>query len=173
MRQFVASLLTTDGPASAIELYAIEQILTEKSGALLLDRLGVPSGPHAATRARAIAVIVEQCGDRSLTPTRVAREIHVSLRQLHLVFSESGNQIAREIRRHRARLAHSLLVDSRYDLLSMDQIGHRAGFPSAASLRRALDESYASAPSALRSRRQLPPLKRDGAEAPAADVPSG
>ena len=103
---------------------------------------------------RAIAVIAQQCGDPRLNPSRVAHEVQSSLRQLQLVFSEPGNSVAGEIRRQRARLAHSLLVDSRYDVLSIDQIAQRAGFNSPMSLRRALDEAYETTPRALRAARR-------------------
>ncbi|UPL11303.1 helix-turn-helix domain-containing protein [Microbacterium sufflavum] len=154
MQRFVAGLLDADTPASAIEQYALEQLVMEMSGALLLDRIGGATGqgtPHEVLRERAIAVIAQQCGDPALNPERVAREVQSSLRQLQLVFSEAGNSVAGEIRRQRARLAHSLLMDSRYDVLSIDQIAQRAGFQSPMKLRRALDESYACTPRALRS----------------------
>ena len=157
MQQFIDCLLDTDDKASAIEQYAIEQLVMEMSGAVLLDRIGGVSGqgsPHAVLRERAIAVIAQQCGDPALNPAQVAHEVQSSLRQLQLVFSESGNSVAAEIRRQRARLAHSLLVDSRYDVLSIDQIAQRAGFHSSMSMRRALDEAYQATPRALRATRR-------------------
>lgn len=157
MQRFVAGLLDADSKASAIEQYAIEQLVMEMSGALLLDRAGAVTGqgtPHEVLRERAIAVIAQQCGDPSLNPTRVAHEVQSSLRQLQLVFSESGSSVAGEIRRHRARLAHSLLMDSRYDVLSIEQIAQRSGFHSPMSLRRALDDAYSCTPRALRSARR-------------------
>lgn len=157
MELFVSNLLEAEGRASAIEQYAIEQLVMEMSGALLLDRMGAVTGqgsPHEVLRDRAIAVIAQQCGDPSLNPVRVAREVQSSLRQLQLVFAEAGYTVAGEIRRHRARLAHSLLVDSRYDVLSIEQISQRAGFHSPMSLRRALDEAFQTTPRALRAGRQ-------------------
>lgn len=157
MQRFVAGLLDADSQASAIEQYAIEQLVMEMSGAVLLDRVGAVTGqgtPHEVLRGRATAVIAQQCGDPGLNPTQVAREVQSSLRQLQLVFAESGGSVAGEIRRQRARLAHSLLMDSRYDVLSIDQIAQRSGFHSPMSLRRALDEAYACTPRALRSARR-------------------
>ena len=157
MQLFISNLLEGEGRASAIEQYAIEQLVMEMSGTLLLDRMGAVTGqgsPHEVLRDRAIAVIAQQCGDPSLTPVRVAREVQSSLRQLQLVFSEGGITVAGEIRRQRARLAHSLLVDSRYDVLSIEQVSQRAGFHSPMSLRRALDEAYQTTPRALRAGRQ-------------------
>ena len=152
-RRFFDGLLATDEPASAIEQYAIEQLVMEISGALLLDRIGALTengSPRAVLRDRAIAVIAQRCSEPSLSPTTVARGVQSSLRQLQLVFSETGNSVAGEIRRQRARLARSILTDSRYDVLSIPQVAQRAGFQSPMSLRRALDEAYASTPRELR-----------------------
>ena len=157
MQDFIEGLLDADEQATAIERYAVEQLVLEMGGAILLDRVGAVSGhgsPRAVLRDRAIAVIAQQCGDPSLTPTQVAREVQSSLRQLQLVFAEAENSVAGEIRRQRARLARSLLVDSRYDVLSIEQIAQRAGFQSPMSLRRALDEAYRTTPRALRSQRR-------------------
>lgn len=157
MQDFVEGLLDADERATAIERYAVEQLIVEMGGAILLDRIGAVSGhgsPRAVLRDRAIAVIAQQCGDPSLTPAQVAREVQSSLRQLQVVFAEADNSVAGEIRRQRARLARSLLVDSRYDVLSIEQVAQRAGFQSPMSLRRALDESYKTTPRGLRAQRR-------------------
>jgi len=157
MQDFIDGLLDADERATAIERYAVEQLIVEMGGAILLDRVGAVSGhgsPRAVLRDRAIAVIAQQCGDPGLTPTQVAREVQSSLRQLQLVFAEAENSVAGEIRRQRARLARSLLVDSRYDVLSIEQIAQRAGFQSPMSLRRALDEAYRTTPRGLRAQRR-------------------
>lgn len=156
MQAFVEQVLAVDDQATAIEQYAIEHLIVEMSGAILLDRAGAPSGqrsPRAALRDRAIAVIAQQCADPGLNPTRVAHEVQSSLRQLQLVFAEAETSVASEIRHQRARLARSLLVDSRFDVLSIEQISQRAGFHSPMSLRRALDEDYGTTPRALRAHR--------------------
>lgn len=156
MQAFIEQILDTDDPATSIERYAIEHLIVEMSGAILLDRVGAASGqrsPRAALRDRAVAVIAQQCGDPGLNPTLVAREVQSSLRQLQLVFAEAENSVAGEIRHQRARLAKSLLIDSRFDVLSIEQISQRAGFHSPMSLRRALDDDYGTTPRALRAHR--------------------
>lgn len=156
MQAFVEQVLAVDDDATAIERYAMEHLIVEMSGAILLDRVDTASGqrsPHAALRDRAVAVIAQQCGDPALNPTLVAREVQSSLRQLQLVFAEAGNSVAGEIRHRRARLAKSLLTDSRFDVLSIEQISQRSGFHSPISLRRALEEDYGTTPRALRAHR--------------------
>lgn len=157
MDAFLTELVDAQSRTSAIERYAIEQLVLEMSGALLLDRLGSVAAqgpPRVVLRDRALAVIAQQCGDPALTPAQVAREVQSSLRQLQLVFAEADTSVAAEIRRHRARLARTLLLDSRYDVLSVDQIALRAGFHSSVSLRRALDDAFDTTPRALRSGRR-------------------
>ncbi len=156
MQAFIEQILDTDEQATSIERYAIEHLIVEMSGAILLDRVGAASGqrsPRAALRDRAVAVIAQQCGDPALNPASVAREVQSSLRQLQLVFAEAENSVAGEIRHQRARLAKSLLTDSRFDVLSIEQVSQRAGFHSPMSLRRALDEDYGTTPRALRAHR--------------------
>lgn len=156
MQAFIEQILATDEEATAIERYAIEHLIVEMSGAILLDRVGAESSqrsPRATLRDRAVAVIAQQCGDPGLTPAVVAREVQCSLRQLQLVFAEVENSVAGEIRHQRARLARSLLLDSAHDQLSIEQISQRAGFHSPMSLRRALDEDYGTTPRALRTQR--------------------
>ena len=155
MQAFIEQVLATDDQATPIERYAIEQLILEMSGAILLDRLGTDSNrhsPHRVLRERAVAVIARECGDPALSPSLVAREVQSSLRQLQLVFAEAENSVAGEIRRQRAHLARSYLVDSRFDSLSIEQIAQRSGFHSPMSLRRALDEGYGTTPRALRAR---------------------
>ncbi|NYD54575.1 AraC family transcriptional regulator [Microbacterium pseudoresistens] len=156
MQAFVTALAQPTHDATAIETYAAEQLLLEMAGAVLLDRLGADTpakDPATALRDRALAVIAQQCADSELTPARVAHDSRTSLRRLQNVFAESDLTVAGEIRRHRARLARSLLIDSRFDVLSVEQIAQRSGFGTTMSLRRALHEVYDASPRSLRRAR--------------------
>src|SRR5690606_12003261 len=109
--------------------------------------------PATALRDRALAVIAQQRGDAELTPARVAREVQSSLRRVQVTFADAGTTVAGEIRRQRGRLAYSLLTDSRYDVLSIEQIAERSGFGTTMSLRRALHDLYRASPRTLRAQR--------------------
>lgn len=152
VEKFIEGALATDAATSNIEGYAISQLATEMCAAVVLDRTGLNSAHTLAERLcdLADAVISQQCRDPSLTPTLVAEEIGVALRTLQISYAESGSSIAREIRRHRTRLAHSLLTDDRYRALTIGEVAQHAGFRSPMSLRRALDEVYRTTPKALR-----------------------
>lgn len=156
MQAFIEQILSAEEQATAVERYAIARLILEMSDAILFDRVGEDSrqrSSQAALRDRALALIAQQCGDPSLNPASIARELQTSLRQLQLVFAEAEKTVAGEIRHQRARLAQSLLIDSRFDALSIEQISQRAGFHSPMSLRRAIEEHHGTTPSALRAHR--------------------
>lgn len=153
---FLEAVVSDSRTGSAIDRYAIEHLVLEMCGAILLDRTGTlwtQGTPSTALRDRALAVIVQQCEDPDLTPARLAQSVQSSLRQLQAVFAEAGLTIAGEIRRHRARLARATLVDSRFDALSIEQVAERSGFNTAMSLRRALNDVYGIGPKELRRSR--------------------
>lgn len=156
MHRFIDSVLHSNTPGSAVESSAIEQLATEMAGAVLLDRSGPEWGqgsPNDVLRDRALGLIAQECTDPSLTPARIAAGVHASLRQLQAVFAQSGTSIALELRRARARAAHTLLSDSRFDALSVDQIAAKSGFATSMSLRRATEAVYQDSPSGLRTGR--------------------
>lgn len=153
LQHFAEAVLAVDETMSSAEQYAIEQLVAEMGGAVLLDRTGVPAGngsADAALYARGKAMIAQQCHDRLLTPAAVARESGVSLRRLQTVFAEAGNSIAAEIRRQRARRARALLETDSHTMLSVGQIASEAGFSSSMTLRRALEQEFKSTPNGIR-----------------------
>lgn len=141
---------------SSIEDYASEQILLELAGSVLLEHCGsswAPGSASSALRDEAMAVIAQRCADKHLKPEAVAKAVQSSLRRVQAAFAEVGNSIAAEIRRQRGRLAKNLLTDSRYDVLSVQQIAEQTGFGTTTALRRALDELYGCGPRELREGR--------------------
>lgn len=160
MHRFVAAVLQASSPGSAVESSAIEQLAMEMAGAVLLDRTGpewAQGTPHDVLRDRALGLISQECADPGLTPARIAAGVHASLRQLQAVFAESGTSIALELRRARARAAHTLLSDSRFDALSVEQVAEKSGFATSMSLRRATEAVYRQSPRAVRESRRHEP----------------
>lgn len=156
MYVFASALVSTPDEVSAVEAYALEQLLLEMGGASLLDRLGggwAQGAPQAVMLDRARAVIAQQCEDPDLTPAVVAHEVQSSLRQLQTIFSDAGTSLAVEIRSRRAYSARALLRDARYDVLTIDQIAARSGFGTAMSMRRALTDIYGLGPREMRQGR--------------------
>lgn len=133
--------------------YYFERLLQEMFLGLLIDT----NRPAPALRPQhplthALAVIVGRCTDPALTPSAVAEEARLSLRQLQRLFSERGTTIGREIRRARVEQALTHLRGRQYDVLSIDQIAQFVGFSSGSSLARAMAaEGYASPTRAART----------------------
>ncbi len=153
MVDLIRGILDTAPAPSSFEQYAFAQLLTEMGAAVLLDRHGLPpSDAREGVRRAAMAFIAHQSGDPGLAPLDVARHVRVSLRTLQAAFSAADTSIAAEIRRQRARCAHSLLTEARYAPLSFDEVAVRTGFGSAMTLRRALREEYGATPRSLRRR---------------------
>lgn len=157
VENFVGSLLEERGEPTPIEAYAVEQLLTEMAGAVLLDRMSGSwsqvDKPNTMLLNEAMAIIAQQCQDPEFGPGRVASEVNVSLRRVQAVFADAGTSAATEIRRRRSRVAHGILQNSRYDVLSIEQVAKQSGFGTAMSMRRALLDLYDLSPKEVRARR--------------------
>lgn len=153
MQAFLEQAVAGEDLVSEGESRTVDRLVLDMAGTLVLGRQGatIPQGtPRAVVRERALADIAEHAGELRLTPQLVAERIGVSLRHLQSIFAEAGSSVAAEIRRERARVARSVLQDARFDRLSISDVAQQAGFGSAASMRRALDDLYGFGPKELR-----------------------
>lgn len=132
------------GEARDLELngfgtYYFERLLQEMFVGLLIDtNRPAPTVRPQQPVAHALAVIAGRCTDPDLTPAVVAQEVRLSLRQLQRLFRERDTTVGGEIRRARVDHALSLLRDSRYEMLSVDQVAQHSGFGNGSSLARAM-----------------------------------
>lgn len=166
--RFANSLTESDASDSAVENYAIGQLLAEMVGGLLLSALGEsePSTPaNESARDRARAVIAQSYSDPTLTSQIVAREISVSLRLLQQVFAEVQTTVSDEIRAHRVSAAEALLKSPRYEVMSIEDIAQRAGFSSGVKMRRAFHQHGKPSPSQIRRGQPLGLDQSGGEEA--------
>lgn len=71
-----------------------------------------------------------QCNldDPELSPSTAAKALGLSKRYLHKLFSNSGTTFGSWVREERLLRARSLLVDSRYDHLTITEVAMRQGF---------------------------------------------
>lgn len=99
---------------------------------------------------RAAAVLQRRYTDADLTPSAVAAEVNVSLRQLEREFQPSGRTIRQEIRRLRVAAAVALLQDELHAGQTVDAIAARVGFSNGSSLARAISAEGFAPPSRLR-----------------------
>lgn len=156
MRAFVARAVRSEKEIAEGESAAVDRILVEMAGAVLLGRLGrdpVRASPRAALRERALGELARRAAEPSFAPADLARATGASLRHLQGVFAEAGISVAGELRRVRAEAAHALLRDPAHDGLDMETVAARAGFGSARAMRTALERQLGSGPRALRSGR--------------------
>ncbi|SDZ43640.1 AraC family transcriptional regulator [Herbiconiux ginsengi] len=156
LRATVRFLLDVTEGTSAGErpsMPALERLLREMIVAVLIDAQGtVPAEAHwVGLFDRAAEHIAGHRTDQGLGTESLARALNVSARQLQRVFAAAGSTPQREIRRHRAALAVSLLGDPAFAALSIDQIAHQCGFRNAADMRRALAGHDLPSPRELRA----------------------
>jgi AraC-like DNA-binding protein len=154
VRAFVSAIADGPGPSSALSEHLLEKMLLEMASAIMLATPGISRSARRSSSSlygEAMACIVARRADPDLDPAAVARELNVSLRSLQRAFGRRSVTVSAEIRRQRVELAVSLLRDSRYDVLSVEEIAHYAGFTSALLLRRALGAEHRVTPREIRA----------------------
>lgn len=124
---------------------------------LLIDRLRTSSANPAVTRQilllRMLTRIRELLGDATLTPTRVANELSISLRHVQALFSDLGTSPAKWIRDERLTRLHADLVNPRFDNLTVAALGESWGLVGASQVSRLFRARYGLAPSEVRRKR--------------------
>ena len=156
MEAFLQQSVESEQEVSPGDSNTVDRMVLEMVGAVMRGRQGekLPEGsPHAALRDRVMVKIDKHSSDSQLDPSRLARELGVSLRHVQAVFSQAGTSVAGEIRRERARIARSTLQDARFDDLGIEEVAKESGFGSSVSMRRALADIYKLTPRELRNRR--------------------
>ncbi|WP_437582546.1 helix-turn-helix domain-containing protein [Paramicrobacterium sp. CJ85] len=151
---FVRQVSAVENSATtAVEAYAVGQLLVEMAGGILLDTLadfnGEPTG-DGSIRDRARAIIAQSYSDPMLSSQVVAVETQISLRRLQSAFSEANTTVSDVIQSHRVDAASAMLTSHRYNILSLEEIAHRAGFTSNVTMRRAFNRLGRPNPSDLR-----------------------
>ncbi|QJU54600.1 helix-turn-helix domain-containing protein [Herbiconiux sp. KACC 21604] len=154
VKKFLAGVMETPGELERLSAYFLEKLLWEMTASLLLENRGAGgiAAPAPGLLDRAMAQIAAYRTDQSLTPTVLAQSLSISMRQLQRIFSSIGSTPSREIRRHRAELAVSMLKNPAFRVLNITQVAHHSGFADAADLRRAFEALGYCTPSQLRAR---------------------
>ncbi len=155
MEAFLQQSVESEQEVSPGDSNTVDRMVLEMVGTVMRGRQGenLPQGSrHAALLDRVMLKIDKHSSDSQLDPSKLAREVGVSLRHLQAVFAQAETSVAGEIRRERARIARSTLQDSRFDDLSLEEVARGAGFGSSVSMRRALVDIYKLSPRELRIR---------------------
>ncbi len=116
---------------------------------------GLPNRPVGAVADalawRARELIGRQLDDAELTPTRLASQMHVSLRRLQEIFHNQGTTLSGCIWDARLEFARGLLVAATQRQESVSLIAMRSGFSDAAHFCRRFKQRFGVSPSEYRA----------------------
>jgi AraC-like DNA-binding protein len=94
--------------------------------------------------------IREHAADPGLDTAQISRALGWSTRQIQLALQHSGTTPRELIRQERLRMARELLLDPVQRHLTIDELAHRTGFPSAGALSTAFRRYCGLSPRELR-----------------------
>jgi AraC-like DNA-binding protein len=146
------------GPAdfgSPNTLVGVDRYLAALAGLLLRTAVPEPGADAAqleSVRQRTDAIILDQFADPLLSPSRIAEQLSISLRQLYRAFDGTQSPAAR-IRRCRLNRAAEMLAE-RSIQAQVERIAQDCGFTSAEYFSRAFRREFGVSPRAYRSARR-------------------
>lgn len=155
LRAMLAACLSDSQELSASDAGALQTALTSLTLALLMQA----SPPDSALLTQAAAaqrLIATQCYRSDFTPSILAEQMHVSLRQLQLAFSSVGDSPAAAIRRVRVERATEHLKSPWGRSASVADIASAVGLEEG-TLRRAFKRHHGVALQQFRSSPPAPP----------------
>lgn len=139
LQAFLTSLLTQPSDPTVYTDYLVERLIVEMVFSVLVE-----AAPHVAVEGRkgsgidrARSLMLVRRGERDFDVAALARDMHMSVRQLQRLFAAEGSAPAEELRRIRVELARELMSDADYAPLGIAEIAEHSGFADAAGLRRA------------------------------------
>ncbi|NEA38595.1 helix-turn-helix domain-containing protein [Streptomyces sp. SID11385] len=132
----------------------------ELVGALLRTRLGTEAAdPRRARRARLRAEAEEwmraHLGEAGLGPEEIAAGAHMSTRQLHSLFHDTGTTVSAWLRARRLEAARDDLADPLLRGLTVTAIALRRGFTDSSHFTRAFKAEHGVTPSEYRAGARL------------------
>ena len=101
---------------------------------------------RAETFRRVRTFVLEHLSEPELTPQRIARENHISLRYLHLLFVDAGVTVSAWIRSQRLERCAADLANPALAAQSITQIAHRWGFNDLGHFGKLLHRKFGSSP---------------------------
>lgn len=146
----VALDLETYQPASAARL---STVVTDLVTTVLAEQTA--GRTEEETRARVLlltvrAFIDQHLGEHNLDPATVAAAHHISLRQLHRLFSAENTTVAAWIRQRRLERCRRDLADAALRDTSVSLIASRWGLPDSAHFSRQFKQAYGMPPAEYR-----------------------
>jgi AraC-like DNA-binding protein len=151
LQAFLSSLLQEHADPTIITDRLVERLLAEMVFGVLVE-----ADPHvlqvgeAARIERARSLMLARRAERDFGVAALARDMHMSVRQLQRLFAAEGSAPAEELRGIRVELARELMSDADCAPLGIAEIAAHSGFPDAAGLRRAFARSGLPSPRIVR-----------------------
>jgi AraC-like DNA-binding protein len=159
MRDLVASRDVAGGGPGAQVARELGRLATSVAAASWEYAEPTATGPGQRALLRAVREHVEQhLGDPELDPGRIAAAHFISVRQLHRLFADQDETVARYIRRRRLERCREELLLAGSREVSLTAIAHRSGFTDPGVFGRAFRAAYGVSPSRYRALRGRPPL---------------
>ena len=154
LQAFLTSLLTQDTDPTVYTDYVVERLIAEMVFSVLVEAAprGAVEGRKGPGIERARSLMLVRRGDRDFGVAELARDMHLSVRQLQRMFAVEGSAPAEELRRTRVELARELMSDPDCAPLGIAEIAEHAGFTDAAGMRRAFALSGLPSPRTVRRR---------------------
>ncbi|HET6877525.1 MAG TPA: AraC family transcriptional regulator [Jatrophihabitans sp.] len=153
LRAAVGLLVTgADELRTASSLVGVDRYLAALAALLLRTAVHKPAPDLAQVeqvRLRTDAIIYEQATDPNLTPSAIAAQLNISLRQLYRAFNGTESPAAR-IRRRRLERAAEILA-ARSGPGQVERVALECGFASAEYFSRAFRREFGLSPRAYRS----------------------
>ena len=149
----VALFHNGDEFGSSASLVGVDRYLGAMAGLLLrtaVRRPGTDIEQMESIRARTAALIFEQAVDPLLTPSAIAAQLNISLRQLYRAFSGTESPAAR-IRHRRLEHAAELLI-AWPSPLQVERVAAECGFVSADYFSRAFRREFGMSPRSYRAK---------------------
>ena len=137
---------------------AIELTLGMLSAALTRHGDSSNIAPRITLYRRLTSFIEDQLADPDLSPAKIAHKHHISLRYLHLTFSDQGTTVGTWIRSRRLAKCRAELANGRNDR-SVTEIAMNWGFSDVAHFSRSFRLAYGVSPLKFRTMRDASPRK--------------
>lgn len=124
-------------------------------GAFAARREPPVAATRVAFRARVTRYLDAHLGDPDLSPSRIASDLHVSLRYLHRLFEETGASVGATLLARRLERCRARLLDPAEATRSISEIALDCGFNSASHFSRTFRARFGESAQDMR-RRPLP-----------------
>lgn len=139
MRAFLSSLFAPPSEQTLYTDHVLERLIAEMVFGVLVEAAPRMQAERKEQWGidRARTLMLMRRSDRDFDVAALAREMHVSVRQLQRLFATQQSSPAGELRGLRVDLARELMGNPECARLGMDEIAAHSGFRDGAALRRA------------------------------------